>query len=122
MAERKQTPDILTEIMGGAQVERPQPVSVVQKTAPRPRRAVTSATPKATKVRWEYQVASFQHHRGCRLRFVDGVEYQNWENAPLLHEYLEQMAKEGWELAAASAGEHLFGLNDNHQLFFKRPA
>ncbi len=67
-------------------------------------------------------MASFQQYHGCRLRFIDGVEYNNWERAPLMHEYLAQMAQEGWELAAACAGERLFGVNDKHQLFFRRPA
>jgi hypothetical protein len=73
-------------------------------------------------MRWEYQVASFQQYHGCRLRFVDGVEHHDWASAPLMHEYLAQMAQDGWELTAACAGERLFGVNDKHQLFFKRPA
>jgi hypothetical protein len=121
MAERKQTPDILAEILSGAPTEPPQPVKSAAKTATRPRKATAPATPKPAKGRWEYRVASFQQYHGCRLRFIDGVEYKYWERAPLLHEYLAQMAKEGWELAAACAGERLFGLNDKHQLFFRRP-
>jgi hypothetical protein len=122
MAERKQTPDILAEILSGAPSEAPQPVRTAAKTPPRPRKAPTPAAPKASKGRWEYRVASFQQYHGCRLRYVDGVECSNWERAPLLHEYLAQMAKEGWELAAACAGERLFGLNDKQQLFFRRIA
>jgi hypothetical protein len=122
MAERKQTPDILAEIMSGTPIELPESVRVPPKSPPRSKRTANPATPKPAKGHWKYQVASFQHHRGYRLRFIDGVEFENWESAPLLHEYLEQMAKEGWELVAASAGEHLFGLNDKHQLFFKRLA
>jgi hypothetical protein len=122
MAERKQTPDILAEVLSGAPGGQPQPVQVAAKTPPRPRRAAAPASPKPAKGRWEYQVASFQHYRGCRLRFIDGVECKDWERAPLMHEYLAQMAKEGWELAAACAGERLFGIDDKLQLFFKRPA
>ena len=122
MAERKQTPDILAEILSGSPTQPPQPVNTAAKTPPRPRKATAPAAPKPAKGRWEYRVASFQHYRGCRLRFIDGVEAKNWSSAPLMHEFLAQMAKEGWELAAACAGERLFGINDNHQLFFKRPA
>ncbi len=122
MAERKQTPDILAEILSGTTTEPPQPVKAAAKTPPRPRRVTTPATPKPAKEGWEYRVASFQQYHGCRLRFIDGVEQKNWEAAPLLHQYLAQMAKDGWELAAACAGERLFGLNDKQQLFFKRPA
>jgi len=122
MAERKQTPDILAEILSGAPTELPQPVKAAAKTPPRPRKATTPAAPKLAKGRSEYRVASFQQYHGCRLRFIDGVEYSNWTSAPLMHDYLAQMANEGWELAAACAGERLFGVNDKHQLFFKRPA
>jgi len=122
MAERKQTPDILAEVLGGGPGEQPQPVQVAKKTPPRQRRVATPAAPKPAKRGWEYQVASFQQNRGCRLRFIDGKQLKNWESAPLLHEYLELMAEEGWELAAVCAGERLFGVNDKHQLFFKRPA
>jgi len=122
MAERKQTPDILAEILSGAPTELPQPVKAAAKSPPKPRKTPAPAAPKQSKGRWEYRVASFQQYHGCRLRFIDGVEYRNWERAPLLPEYLAQMAAEGWELAAACAGERLFGVNDKHQLFFKRLA
>jgi hypothetical protein len=123
MAERKQTPDILAEILSGAPSEAPQPVRAATKTPPRAKKAAAPATtkaPRAAKGRWEYRVASFQHYHGCRLRYVDGVEAAHWERAPLLHEYLRQMAEQGWELVSACAGERLFGLNDKQQLFFKR--
>jgi hypothetical protein len=122
MAERKQTPDILAEILSGAPSEAPQPVRTAAKTPPRPRKTPAPAEPKASKRRLEYRVASFQQYHGCRLRYVDGVECSNWERGPLLHEYLRQMTMEGWELAAACAGERLFGVNDKHQLFFRRMA
>ena len=122
MAERKQTPDILAEIMSGTPGAEPQPVLIATKTPPKPRRAAANASSKSAKRHWEYRVASFQHYRGCRLRFIDGEECKDWESAPLMHEYLAQMAQDGWELAAACAGERLFGVNDKHQLFFKRPA
>jgi hypothetical protein len=122
MAERKQTPDILAEILSGAPTELPQPVKAAAKTPPRPRKTAAPATPKTVKTHLEYHVASFQQYHGCRLRYIDGVEDINWTSAPLMHEYLRQMATDGWELAAACAGERLFGVNDKHQLFFKRPA
>lgn len=120
MTERKQTPDILAEIMGGAPSEPPPPARPAAKAAPRAKKAATPAKPKPASVRWEYRVASFQQYHGCRLRFIDGVEYPSWERAPLMHEYLKQMAQEGWELAAACAGERLYGVSDKHQLFFRR--
>jgi hypothetical protein len=122
MAERKQTPDILAEILGGAPVERPPVARPAVKAAPRAKKAATPATPKPSRGHWEYRVASFQQYHGCRLRFIDGIEFKNWASAPLLHEYLRQMAEQGWELAAACAGERLYGVSDKHQLFFRRPA
>ena len=122
MAERKQTPDILAEILGGAPAEPRPAAQPAIKATPRPKKAAAPSAPKPAKGRWEYRVVSFQQYHGCRLRFIDGVEYRNWERAPLLPEYLAQMAAEGWELAAACAGERLFGVNDKHQLFFRRPA
>jgi len=120
MAERKQTPDILAEILSGAPSEPRQPVQPAVKTPPRPKRVATSTRKKITKGRWEYQLASFQYYKGYKLRFIDGEELEDWISAPLIHEYLAQMAQEGWELVAASAGERLYGMNDKHQLFFKR--
>ena len=122
MAERKQTPDILAEILSGAPSEPPQIARPAVKATPRTKKAAAPATSKPARGRLEYRVASFQQYHGCRLRFIDGVEVKNWTSAPLMHEYLAQMAKESWELAAASAGERLFGVDDKHQLFFKRPA
>jgi hypothetical protein len=122
MADRKQTPDVLGEILGS--VPAPSPVAspaapppVASRPAPaQPLRPVAPPHKK----KWEYQVASFQDHRGWRLRYIDGQEIRNWMEAPLLHEYLEQMGEEGWELAAASAGEGLYAHGDRHQLYFKR--
>jgi hypothetical protein len=122
MAERKQTPDILAEILSGAPSEPPQIARPAEKATSRPKKAAAPAAPKAARGRWEYRVASFQQYHGCRLRFIDGVEHNNWAHAPLMHQYLAQMAQEGWELVAACAGERLFGVNDKHQLFFRRPA
>ena len=99
MAERKQTPDILAEIMSGAPSEAPQPVRAAAKTPPRAKKAAAPATtraPRAPKGRWEYQVASFQHYHGCRLRYVDGVETAHWERAPLLHD-VDRLALQAFE-------------------------
>jgi hypothetical protein len=41
-------------------------------------------------------------------------------NAPVIHDYVNQLGEEGWELISASAGQSLYGLTDRHQLYFKR--
>ena len=84
MTERKQTPDLLGELLGGG-ASGPTPVVA----APRP-------------------------------RYRNGEKIANWEDQPLLHDYLNQLGAEGWELAGASAGRALYGSRDEYQLFCKR--
>lgn len=118
MAKRKQTPDVLAEILGG------EPAGEVNLHAPagenRAARRPAIKHAAAGLPEWEYAVVTFQDYRGWRPRYFDGLELEDWMGGPLVHEYLEQMGEEGWELAAASAGERLYGNADNHQLFFKR--
>jgi hypothetical protein len=111
MSKRKQTPDVLAEILGGDQQENGEMVR-----APRVKKAQASE-PAA----WEYALVTFQDYKGWRPRFVNGRELRDWMSGPLIHDYLESMSEEGWELAAASAGERLYGSADSHQLYFKRP-
>lgn len=127
MADRKQTPDILTEIMGATSLTADQDP---QQVIPSPTRKPTRSTKKISKspasmrenktTLYEYRVVSFQDHKGYRPRYVNGIEMKDWMGAPLLHEYLNQMAEQGWDLAAASSGQHLYGLSDNCQLYFRR--
>ena len=135
MAERKETPDILSEILsakpaelpalqpeqGGTQPAKAPPTEKAKPAAttkPKTRRTTARAAPKASG--WEYRLASFQNYHGWRLRYEDGEEVADWLEAPLMHEYLAQMAEQGWELAAATSGEAMFGTSDKQQLYFKR--
>jgi hypothetical protein len=127
MAERKETPDILSEILGGAPPQStpaPAPEPAKPKPAaktPRKRAAKPAAAPKpASAGPREYRVVSFQEHRGWRARYVDGVEVSNWLEGPLVHEYLAEMAAQGWELISATSGQALYGSLDKYQLFFCR--
>lgn len=125
MSNRKQTPDILGEILGTEPATSPTPPTSERATTPaKPKRATkprrTSPSKQKT-AQWEYQVVSFQEYKGWRPRYVNGKELKNWMDGPLLHDYLTQMGEEGWELATASSGERMYGLSDRHQLFFKRP-
>jgi len=114
MSKRKQTPDVLAEILGGEAVM----VSEVAKTDRRVRPVALAAV--STPAKWEYCLVTFQDYKGWRPRYIDGRELKDWTSGPPIHEYLASMGEEGWELAAASAGERLYGSSDNHQLFFKR--
>ncbi len=129
MSERKETPDLLSEILGGeaaapAASEGPAKAS---RAPARPKRASrakgTPASQPRTKSqpKWEYRLVSFQEHRGWRPRFVDGTAVENWTEGPLMHEYLAQMGEEGWELTSACSGERLYGNMDKYQFYFKRP-
>lgn len=124
MSKRKETPDVLAAILDGdepALIETPRPVKLPRsfQTAPSPKppTAPRPATPK----HWDYQVVSFQHYHGWRPRFQNGVELTDWISGPLLHEYIQQYADEGWEVAAAASGERMYGLVDSYQVYFKRP-
>jgi hypothetical protein len=124
MAERKQTPDILSEILTGAASSPPLPVKAatprakeksVSKPSPKPAQPV-----QKKKTQYEYEVVSFQEHRGWRSRFVNGREVPDWMSAPLIHECVQQRAADGWELVTATSGEQLYALSDKRQLFFRR--
>jgi len=139
MSERKQTPDILAEILNG---EAPSTADfdaqALARATPPPRfktqtkRAAPEKSPKEEKpptvakprpvvpAHWTYQVLSFQENHGWRVRFIDGKEVRNWTEAPTLGEMLLQMGEAGWEMVSACSGEAMFGRADKYQLFFKR--
>ena len=129
MDKRKETPDVLSEILGG-EIATPEasespppapPAPAKPRRASKPKRPSTSRRRTKTPTKWEYRLVSFQDHRGWRPRFVDGKAIDNWAEGPLMHEYIAQMGEEGWELVTACSGEKLYGLNDKYQLHFKRP-
>ena len=145
MAERKETPDVLGELLGGpaAPAEpnpplrpdpplRPGPPSrpvppkagaPQQPTAApsEPRPSLKLAPPKTAKptanvVQWEYTQIVFYDYAGWRPRSRDGAELPNWKNGPSMDATLQQLGEEGWEMAGIVPGQH----NQWHA-FFKRP-
>jgi hypothetical protein len=136
MSERKQTPDILAEILGGeatspvaSDVEVDRPLLAKPPAAPKraaPSRRPAPAKPDASAARsakgWQLHVASFQERNGWRLRYVDGKEVADWLSSPLLHEYIALQAAEGWQVAAACSGQTMFGVADKYQVFLQRPS
>jgi hypothetical protein len=117
MADRKQTPDVLSEILGGAAPEPaaappPKPVAA-PKRKPATRKPRQPSKPK--QARWEYMEVVFRDYGGYRPRFVNGEEQSGWKRAPLIHEYLNQVGEEGWELVGVG-GRH----NDQMPAYFKR--
>jgi hypothetical protein len=131
MTSRKQTPDILAEVLTSDAPEIDMPLAPVPATrkpsAPRAKRPALPKEPKPAPVEpavepkvHQYQVASFQNYHGWRVRFIDGKEVKNWERGLLLHEFITCMAEQGWKLASACSGQALYSVADKYQLFFKK--
>lgn len=131
MTQRKQTPDVLAEILGGEQPgaegklpARPALPPAKEKPAAKrpakPKSLAQAARQPAMTAGWQYRVVSFQEHKGWRARFVDGVEIPDWSSGSLLHEYLQQLGEQGWELVSAASGERLYGISDKHQLYLRK--
>ena len=101
MADRKQTPDILGEILGG---ESSPPPSTLKGTPepevkPKPAGRKPRRRTKPKQQKWEYREVVFRNYGGYRPRSINGVEQPGWKNAPIIHIYLNQLGEQGWELA-----------------------
>jgi hypothetical protein len=121
MAERKHTPDVLADILTAMPpVEAQTSVSAAPVTHPSGLPAAKRTQRAEQGPRWRYRVVSFQDYHGWRPRFENGVEIAGWMHGLLLHDFLDQAGRDGWELVAASAGESLYGSSDKRQLYFKR--
>lgn len=130
---RKETPDVLGEVLAG--LGEPTPAVAPAAPAPRPARpprraaaapeklAVAEPEPPAQPAArgWDFLVVSFSEYRGWRPRFINGQEIRNWMHAPLIHDYLAQLGEDGWEMVGAGGGKALYGASDHYQAFFKRP-
>jgi hypothetical protein len=120
MTERKETPDILGQILGGVAAPDPAaPIGTVaapSRSAPRRK----SAAKKDDGPKWEYLTLSFQEQQGWRGRYADGEELDHWEKGPLMNELLDALGEAGWELIALTTKDHFYGRADAVQVFFKR--
>ena len=105
MANRKETPDVLGEILGGEPAAAPSAPAAPPKAKPKapPKRrtpAKRSSRPAKPKRQiWEYQEVVFRDYDGFRPRYVNGEELESWKDGPIIHEYLNQLGADGWELA-----------------------
>lgn len=129
MSARKQTPDVLGDILGGATNADAEAIDMVGvepvKPAPKPRKprtartgaskaapAVAAPTVSApdpapvVAVEWEYREVVFRDYRGWRVRAVNGREARNWKEAQTLLEYVTQAGAEGWEMVNITNPHH----------------
>lgn len=122
MAPRKETPDLLAEMLG-AEMPAETPAAVLEGLSgqpPKPKRPAATK-PRSTRPKgWEYILVSFQDYKGWRPRYENGRENKNWMELPPIHQYVNDLSSEGWELVTSSAGERMYGSADRYQLFFKR--
>ena len=119
MTPRKETPDLLAEMLGTqtpagseARLEKVEPPKPARSQGRKPRK------PRTQKI--ELIIVTFQEYRGLRPRFENGKEYKNWMELPLIHDYVNDLSSDGWELVSASAGECMYGSFDRHHLYFRR--
>lgn len=109
MASRKETPDVLSEILGGEPaVSQPAPAArpKAKPKAPPKRRAPAKRASRPSKPKrqiWEYQELIFRDYGGFRPRYVNGEELAGWKDGPIIHEYLNQLGADGWELAGVGS-------------------
>lgn len=105
MANRKETPDVLSEILGGEPTA-PPPAPAAPPTVkpePLPKRRTpakrSSGPAKPKRQVWEYREVVFREYGGFRPRYVNGEELAGWKDGPSIHEYLNLLGAEGWEVA-----------------------
>ena len=113
MASRKQTPDVLGEILAGEPAASPPAPKQPAKRKPPTREG--SRRSRAAQPRWEYMEIIYRDYSGCRARFVNGEEQRDWKSMPVIYEHLNELGETGWELAGVG-GRH----NDEMPAYFKR--
>lgn len=107
MSNRKTTPDVLGEILGGGAAPATTPASASPtqsaktKTATRAKSNGANPKPRAAAEKpraWVYMSVRFREYRGWRPRTVNGAEVEGWKEGPLIDDYLNQVGQDGWEL------------------------
>ena len=94
--------------------EKSKPVPRVRARPARRRRA-SHRRRRLERPRWEYVEIVFHDHGGYRPRYISGLESKRWKNAPLIHDYLNHLGRQGWELAGI-CGPH----KDQMRAYLKR--
>lgn len=123
MSDRKETPDVLGDILNGPTAT-PVPASVVASPTPesaakpkaKARRVASAKGAKPVGTEWTYMEVIFREFRGWRPRFVDGEELDGWKEEPVIVDYLKVLGRDGWEMVGIMEN----GRN-TRAAYFKRP-
>jgi hypothetical protein len=109
MAKRKETPDVLSEILGGEPAAPPPAPKAAREAKPKvpaKRRAPAKRASRPSRPKrqtWEYREVIFRDYDGLRPMRVNGEDLDAWKDGPIIHEYLNQLGAEGWELAGVGS-------------------
>ena len=95
MTNRKQTPDLLAEMLS-AEPDNDAIVDEVIKEPSKPAKKSSRRARQTKPPRWEYIIVTFQDYKGWRPRFENGLQYKDWMNLPLIFEYINNLGAEGW--------------------------
>lgn len=125
MSSRKETPDVLGQVLSGgeqppARPKTPKPSARPAARSPRGKKAapspVSAPGPSPVPAAWEYKEVVFREYRGWRVLAVDGQERAGWKDGALLLDYVSELGKAGWEMVSMS-DEH----RHEKTAYFKRP-
>jgi hypothetical protein len=129
MSSRRKTPDVLSEVLGaGADplsdqapaptARKPLPTVGAPRTASKSAPKKTGATKSSAKnAMWVYREVTLRDYRGWRVRYVDGVEVEDWKDGPIFRDELARLGREGWEMTGIVSS----GRNER-QVYFKQSA
>jgi hypothetical protein len=126
MSSRKETPDVLGEILNSpTEPTASVPVSVTPKTEGKPTPQATQTKSRSKSKRraagrqmspeWEYLEVTFREYRGWRPRFVNGEELDEWKEQPEIVDYLNELGQGGWEMIGIVNGRR-----NTRDVYFKR--
>ena len=127
MAPRKETPDVLGAVLNDDSTEADplvQAEALLQKakssrqqsSTRRKKQTVRQFEAKSRTRKWEYRTVTFHDYGGWRPRYIDDIQIPGWKQQPQLHQYLNELGEQGWEMSGSSRDGRSAIIT-----FFKRP-